>query len=205
MLQAEGREVHALSIDYGQRHRLELDRAAEIAALLRLASHTVLSADLRAVGGSALTDAIAVPKAEDPGECVEPDIPSTYVPARNTIFLALALGFAEARGICHIAIGVNALDYSGYPDCRPDFIAAFEKMANLATKVGVEGGVVRVLAPLLSMSKQEILEKAAELNVPVERALSCYDPADDGTPCGLCDSCRLRIQAAASLASRADE
>jgi len=199
-LQREGFEVHALSVDYGQRHSIELNAAREIAADLKLADHHVLQLDLRGVGGSALTDLeMEVPKGKSPTEPVSQEIPTTYVPARNTLFLSLALGFAEARGAHDLAIGVNALDYSGYPDCRPEFIASFEKLANLATREGIEGRPFRLHAPLQDLTKVEILRLAHELGVPVDKTISCYDPREDGSICGLCESCRLRLQAEMEL------
>ena len=177
----------ALTVDYGQRHRIELEAASRIAAALGAERHVVLPLDLRAFGGSALTAEIDVPKGG-----VGDDVPVTYVPARNTIFLSLALGWAEAAGAADIFIGVNALDYSGYPDCRPDFIAAFERLAALATKAGDEGGRFRVAAPLLHMSKADIVREAGRLGLDAGLSWSCYDPAPDGRHCGLCDSCRLR-------------
>ncbi|HET9640390.1 MAG TPA: 7-cyano-7-deazaguanine synthase QueC [Allosphingosinicella sp.] len=184
-----GHRLLALTVDYGQRHRVELEAAARIAAALGVERHVVVPLDLRPFGGSALTADIAVPKA-GPGH----DIPVTYVPARNTIFLSLALGWAEAAGASDIYIGVNALDYSGYPDCRPDFIAAFERLAALATKAGDEGGRFRIAAPLLDMSKADIVREADRLGLDAGLSWSCYDPAPDGRHCGLCDSCRLRAR-----------
>jgi 7-cyano-7-deazaguanine synthase len=177
----------ALTIDYGQRHRIELEAATRIAAALGAARHVVLSFDLRPFGGSALTADIDVPKGG-----VGDDVPVTYVPARNTIFLSLALGWAEASGAGVIYIGVNALDYSGYPDCRPDFVAAFERLASLATKAGAEGRPFRIAAPLLHMTKADIVREADRLGLDSGLSWSCYDPAADGRHCGLCDSCRLR-------------
>jgi 7-cyano-7-deazaguanine synthase len=183
-----GFSVTALTIDYGQRHRVELNAARAIAAGLA-DQHIVLPLDLRAFGGSALTDDIDVPKGG-----VGPGIPVTYVPARNTIFLSLALGLAEASGAHDIFIGVNALDYSGYPDCRPQFIAEFERLANLATKAGVEGGGFTIHAPLLEMTKSEIAREAVRLGLDAALSHSCYDPLPDGTHCGRCDACRLRAK-----------
>jgi 7-cyano-7-deazaguanine synthase len=179
----------ALTVDYGQRHRVELEAAARIAAALGAERHLVLPLDLRPFGGSALTADIAVPKGG-----VGDDVPVTYVPARNTIFLSLALGWAEAAGASEIYIGVNALDYSGYPDCRPDFIAAFERLAALATRAGSEGRAFRIAAPLLHMSKANIVREATRLGLDAGLSWSCYDPAPDGRHCGLCDSCRLRAK-----------
>ena len=185
-----GYDVIALTIDYNQRHRIELDSAATIAAHLEATEHIVLPLDLTRFGGSALTADIAVPK-----EGVEENaIPITYVPARNTIFLSLCLGLAEARGARDLWIGVNALDYSGYPDCRPEFIRAFEGMANLATKAGVEGDHFSVHTPLLHMSKAEIVAEAARLGLDAGMSWSCYDPTPDDKACGRCDSCRLRAK-----------
>jgi len=183
-----GFEVVALTIDYGQRHRVELDSANAIAAKLA-DRHIVLPLDLRAFGGSALTADIDVPK-----EGVGEGIPVTYVPARNTIFLSLALGLAEASGARDIFIGVNALDYSGYPDCRPEFIAAFQALADQATKAGVEGGHFKIHAPLQDMSKADIAREAARLGIDAGMSHSCYDPMPDGRHCGKCDACRLRAK-----------
>ena len=180
--------VIALTIDYNQRHRVELEAARTIAGQLAL-RHVLLPLDLRAFGGSALTDDIDVPKSG-----VEPGIPVTYVPARNTIFLSLALGLAEANGARDIFIGVNALDYSGYPDCRPEFIAEFEKVANLATKAGVEGRAFAIHAPLQNMSKAEIARESLRLGLDAGLSHSCYDPLPDGRHCGECDACRLRAK-----------
>lgn len=185
-----GYRLFALTIDYNQRHRIELEAAARVAKALDAERHVVLPVDLSAFGGSALTDsAIAVPKSG-----VDGNIPPTYVPARNTIFLSLALGWAEAVGARDLVIGVNALDYSGYPDCRPGFIAAFEAMAAEATKIGVEGGRFRVHTPLIEMSKAQIAAEAARLGLDAGMSWSCYDPTPEGRPCGLCDSCRLRAK-----------
>ena len=190
----EGFECHALSFDYGQRHRVELDRARALSSALGAASHRVVAIDLRTFGHSALTDDIAVPKHRDPSE-MGTGIPITYVPARNTIFLSFALAAAEVFGAPDIFIGVNALDYSGYPDCRPEFIHAFEAMANLATKAGVEGTLrTKIHTPLISLSKAEIVRLGHELGVPFEITLSCYDPDASGRPCGECDSCILRAR-----------
>jgi 7-cyano-7-deazaguanine synthase len=180
--------VCALTIDYGQRHRVELDAARRIAADLA-DRHVVLPLDLRAFGGSALTADVAVPK-----DGVGEGIPVTYVPARNTIFLSLALGLAEASGARDLFVGVNALDYSGYPDCRPDFIAAFEGLANLATKAGVEGDPFTIHAPLQEMTKAHIAREAARLGLDAASSHSCYDPGADGGACGTCDACRLRAK-----------
>lgn len=179
----------ALTVDYGQRHRVELEAAGRIAAALGAERHLVLPLDLRRFGGSALTADIAVPK-----DGVGANVPVTYVPARNTIFLSLALGWAKAAGASDIYIGVNALDYSGYPDCRPDFIAAFERLASLATRAGSEGRAFRIAAPLLHSSKADIVREANRLGLDTGLSWSCYDPAPDGRHCGLCDSCRLRAK-----------
>jgi 7-cyano-7-deazaguanine synthase len=186
-----GQRVLALSFDYNQRHRIELDAARRVAAALGAERHIVLPMDLSAFGGSALTADIDVPKdgagTEDGG-----GIPVTYVPARNTIFLSLALGWAEAAGARDIYIGVNALDYSGYPDCRPEFIAAFEGLAELATKAGVEGEPFRIQAPLQMMTKADIVREGTRLGLDLGLSWSCYDPTPAGEHCGECDSCRLR-------------
>jgi 7-cyano-7-deazaguanine synthase len=185
-----GFRLLALTIDYNQRHRIELEAAARIAAYLGAERHVVLPLDLTRFGGSALTDAIDVPK----GGVEADNIPVTYVPARNSIFLSLCLGWAEAAGARDLFIGVNALDYSGYPDCRPDFVAAFEAMANLATKAGVEGEGFTIHTPLIAMSKADIARESARLGLDAGMSWSCYDPAPDGRHCGLCDSCRLRAK-----------
>ena len=182
-----GYRLLALSIDYNQRHRVELQAASRVAKSLNAMRHIVLPLDLTAFGGSALTADIAVPKGG-----VGDDIPITYVPARNTIFLSLTLGLAEVAGASDIFIGVNALDYSGYPDCRPEFIDAFQTMAALATKAGVEGHPIRIKAPLQYMSKADIVREADRLGLDTGISWSCYDPTPDGKHCGLCDSCRLR-------------
>ena len=185
-----GYRIYALTIDYNQRHRIELEAAARVASALGAERHVVLPVDLSAFGGSALTDsAIAVPK-----DGVDGSIPPTYVPARNMIFLSLALGWAEASGARDLFIGVNALDYSGYPDCRPEFIAAFEAAATAATKAGVEGQPFCIHTPLIAMSKADIAAEAARLGLDVSMSWSCYDPTPAGRPCGLCDSCRLRAK-----------
>lgn len=185
-----GYRLFALTVDYNQRHRVELDAAARVASVLGAERHIVLPVDLSAFGGSALTDAtIAVPK-----DGVDGTIPPTYVPARNTIFLSLALGWAEAVGARDLVIGVNALDYSGYPDCRPGFISAFETMAAEATKAGIEGQAFRIHTPLISMTKAQIAAEAARLGLDAGISWSCYDPTPAGRPCGRCDSCRLRAK-----------
>ncbi len=188
----EGFECYAVSFDYGQRHKVELEAARRVAAALGAVRHVIVTVDLRAIGGSALTDEIAVPKGREVSEMAA-EIPVTYVPARNTVFLSIALGWAEVLGASDIFLGVNAVDYSGYPDCRPEFLRAFERLANLATKAGVEGDTRwKVHAPLLRLSKAEIVRLATELGVDPRLTHSCYDPAPDGRACGVCDSCRLR-------------
>lgn len=187
LAQEQGYRVSALTIDYNQRHRIELQSAARIAEALGCDRHVVLPLDLRRFGGSALTDEIDVPLSG-----VGANIPVTYVPARNIVFLSLTLAWAEALGVRDIFIGVNALDYSGYPDCRPEFIAAFAEMARLGTKAGVEGEPFRIHAPLQHMSKADIAREAARLGLDTGMSWSCYAPTDDGAACGLCDSCRLR-------------
>lgn len=189
----QGFDVHALTLDYGQRHVLEIDRAKKLAARFGVSRHIVLKIDLRAFGGSALTSDLAVPK-DRPAEEMARGIPVTYVPARNTIFLSFALAWAEALAASDIFIGVNALDYSGYPDCRPEYIEAFEKLANLATRAGVEGRRFKVHAPLIHMSKAEIIRRGQELGVDFALTLSCYDPTPAGQPCGHCDACVLRAR-----------
>jgi len=184
----QGFSVLALTVNYGQRHSVELESARRIAAELA-DEHVVLDLDLRRFGGSALTADMEVPKSG-----VGEDIPVTYVPARNTVLLSLALAWAEAAGASDLFIGVNALDYSGYPDCRPEFIDAFETLANLATKAGVEGGRIRLHAPLQHMTKADIAREAARLGLDAGLSHSCYDPAPDGAHCGLCDACRLRAK-----------
>jgi 7-cyano-7-deazaguanine synthase len=183
---AEGYACHALSVSYGQRHGAELDAAAALAANLGALAHKVVTVDLRAIGGSALTDAIAVPETAGEG------IPVTYVPARNTIMLAIALGWAEVLGAQHLFVGVNAVDYSGYPDCRPAFVEAFERLANLATKAGVEGRRLRVHAPLIDLSKADIVRRGLQLGVDFAATVSCYQADAEGRACGRCDACRLR-------------
>jgi 7-cyano-7-deazaguanine synthase len=189
---SQGFEVFALSVDYGQRHRVELERAAAVARAMGAAEHRTVSLDLRRIGGSALTADVAVPK-DRPADEMGHGIPITYVPARNTILLGLALGYAEVVGAFDLFIGANVLDYSGYPDCRPEFLAAFESLANLATKAGVDGaGRFRVHAPLLKMTKAEIIREGVRLGVDYSQTLSCYDPDPRGRACGRCDSCQLR-------------
>lgn len=189
---SEGYACHALTFRYGQRHSVEIDAARRIAAALGVRNHVIVDIDLRQFGGSALTADIDVPKGRDPSEMAQ-GIPVTYVPARNTIFLSFALAWAEALEAGDVFIGVNALDYSGYPDCRPEFIDAFERLANLATRAGVEGRTrFAIHAPLIRLTKAQIVQRGAELGVDYSLTLSCYDPAPDGTACGECDSCLLR-------------
>jgi 7-cyano-7-deazaguanine synthase len=189
---SEEYECHALSFSYGQRHAFELEAAKRVAASLGAAQHRVASIDLRAFGGSALTAEIDVPKGRDEAAMGQ-GIPITYVPARNTIFLAFALAWAEVLESSDIFIGVNALDYSGYPDCRPEFVEAFAKMANLATRAGVEGRQhLEIHTPLIAMTKAQIIQKGRELGVDYSLTSSCYDPSPEGRPCGQCDSCQLR-------------
>jgi 7-cyano-7-deazaguanine synthase len=188
----EGFAIYALSVDYGQRHRFELDAARRVAQALGASRHVVLTADLAQFGGSALTAAIDVPK-DRPADEMAHGIPITYVPARNTVLLSLALAYAESIGAADIFVGVNAIDYSGYPDCRPEYIAAFESMANLATKASVEGRLSYVIhAPLIHWSKAEIIRRGLELGVDYSLTHSCYDPDPTGASCGHCDSCQLR-------------
>jgi 7-cyano-7-deazaguanine synthase len=184
---SRGFECHALSVHYGQRHSAELAAAKQIAAALGASDHRIMGVDLAGIGGSALTDAaVAVPETPSAG------IPVTYVPARNTLLLSLALGWAEVLGAADIFVGVNAVDYSGYPDCRPEFIAAFERLSRLATKAGVEGVPFKIQAPLIEMSKADIIRKGTELGVDFGMTVSCYQAWADGAACGRCDSCRLR-------------
>lgn len=188
----QGFDVYALSFRYGQRHAVELKAAQNVAKTLGAVQHKIADIDLRLFGGSALTDDISVPKARSDAEIAE-GIPITYVPARNTIFLSFALAWAEVLGAYDIFIGVNALDYSGYPDCRPEFISAFEKTANLATAYGVAAKQhITIHTPIIAMSKAEIIREGLRLGVDYALTISCYDPAPDGTPCGECDSCALR-------------
>jgi 7-cyano-7-deazaguanine synthase len=195
----EGFEAHSLSFRYGQRHSLELEAAERVARTLGASSHTVIDVDLRAFGGSALTDDIEVPKARSNAE-MEAGIPVTYVPARNTIFLSFGLALAEVMGSEDIFIGVNAVDYSGYPDCRPEYIQAFERMANLATKAAVGGRAkVAIRTPLIDLKKSEIIRKGLELGVDYGETLTCYDPDGAGRACGECDSCQLRMRGFAEL------
>lgn len=187
----QGFAVHALTVVYGQRHAIELEAAKRVARALSVVEHRVESIDLRLFGGSALTDAIDVPKADTVSD-IQPGIPVTYVPARNTILLALALAYAEVLGARAIFVGVNAVDYSGYPDCRPEFIEAFERLANVATKAGVEGGTITIHAPLIRMSKEDIIREGNRCGVDYSLTHSCYDPTAGGIACGRCDSCLLR-------------
>jgi 7-cyano-7-deazaguanine synthase len=194
MAKRDGYALHALSFHYGQRHERELQSAGKVAAFLRAKTHRVIQFDLKAIGGSALTDEIAVPKGRSEAE-ISRGIPVTYVPARNTIFLSFALALAERLGAQDIFFGANQLDYSGYPDCRDEYIRAFERMANLATKTGVEGtSRVRIHTPLLQMTKAEIIKTGLKLGLDYAMTWSCYDPLDDGRACGQCDSCQLRLK-----------
>jgi 7-cyano-7-deazaguanine synthase len=187
----DGFRPHTLTFDYGQRHAAELDAARRVAEVFGVERHLQLAIDLRSIGGSALTGESAVPRDRSETD-MGSGIPVTYVPARNTIFLSIALGWAEVLGARDIYIGVNALDYSGYPDCRPDFIATFEKTANLGTRAGVEGDGFRIHAPLMRLTKADIIRKGLSLGVDYSRTHSCYDPAADGAACGRCDACILR-------------
>ncbi|MCI4567776.1 7-cyano-7-deazaguanine synthase QueC [Lysobacter sp. CFH 32150] len=202
----QGYAVHALSVRYGQRHTSELDAAARVAHALGAVAHKTVNVELRSIGGSALTDDIDVPLDTDHHpigvDAVKDDIPVTYVPARNTIMLSVALGWAEVLGAADIFCGVNAVDYSGYPDCRPEFIAAFEQLANLATKAGVEGAGLRVHAPLQFLSKADIVREGLRLGVDFAQTVSCYQADSEGRACGHCDACRLRAEgfAAAGVA-----
>jgi len=198
---AEGFRLFALSVDYGQRHRFELDAAAKVARSLGVERHVTVSVGLGQIGGSALTADIAVPK-DRTGEAISHGIPVTYVPARNTVLLSLALGYAEAVGAADLFVGVNAVDYSGYPDCRMEYIAAFEQLANLATKAGVEGTLrFQVHTPLIAMTKSDIIRRGTELGVDYSLTHTCYAPNDEGISCGHCDACQIRLQgfAAAGL------
>jgi 7-cyano-7-deazaguanine synthase len=188
---AQGFRVHALTVRYGQRHAGEVHAAARVARALRLAEHRVADLDLRWIGGSALTAPPPVPK-DRPAEALANDIPATYVPARNTIFLSLALAWAEVLGARDLFVGVNAIDYSGYPDCRPEFLEAFEQVARLGTRAGVQGAPLRIHAPLLRMTKADIVRRAMELGVDLSLTRSCYDPDETDGACGRCDACVLR-------------
>ena len=195
----QGFTLYALSFDYGQRHKHELDSARRVAEALGVARHLILPLDLRSMGGSALTAEIDVPKDRQDSE-MEHGIPITYVPARNTVFLSLALGWAEVLGAADLFIGVNAVDYSGYPDCRPEFIAAFEQVANLATRAGVEGTLrFKIHTPLISWTKAQIIQRGLDLGIDFALTHSCYDPDANGRPCGHCDSCQLRNRGFAEL------
>ena len=190
MLKADGFQLYALSVRYGQRHVRELESAKRVASSLGVREHVELAVDLSRIGGSALTADIAVPKDRP----IDASIPITYVPARNTVFLSLALGWAETLGVFDIGIGANALDYSGYPDCRPEYMRAFETMANLATKAGVEGARFHIHAPLMALNKAQIIQRGLALGLDYSLTHSCYDPGHDGRPCGHCDSCVLRAK-----------
>jgi len=198
----QGFELYALTFRYGQRHEAEVAAAARVAQAFRVARHEIVAFNLRLFGGSALTDDLAVPKDQTPAELAR-GIPVTYVPARNTIFLAFALAWAEVLGAEDIFLGVNALDYSGYPDCRPEYIAAFQAMADLATKAGVEGRQhIRIHTPLIALTKREIIETGLSLGVDYSQTVSCYDPAADDTACGRCDACLLRLKGFAEARAR---
>jgi 7-cyano-7-deazaguanine synthase len=191
LARSEGFELNALTVHYGQRHAYEVEAAGRVAAALPVRRHLHVRVDLRGIGGSALTADIPVPRERD---LTAPGIPSTYVPARNTIFLSLALGWAEVLGARDLVIGVNALDYSGYPDCRPEFIAAFEALASVATRSGVEGERFKIHTPLITMTKADIIRRGVALGLDYRLTHSCYDPGLDGSPCGTCDSCVLRAK-----------
>ncbi len=193
-----GFELYALTVLYGQRHQIEVDAAKRVAHAFGVREHRFVSVDLNQIGGSALTDDIEVPKDRDE-TTMSADIPVTYVPARNTVMLAIALGYAEVIGAEDIFVGVNSVDYSGYPDCRPEYIRAFETLATLATKVGVEGGSMRINAPLIQLTKPEIIQRGIALGVDYGITHSCYDPDPSGKPCGRCDSCQIRLKAFESL------
>ena len=188
----QGYSINALTINYGQRHNFELESAKKIANSFEIKNHSIIDIDLAQFGGSALTDEIDIPKDRLESEMI--DIPSTYVPARNTVFLSLALAWAETLNAFDIFIGVNALDYSGYPDCRPEYILSFEKTANLATKLGVSGSCFKIHTPLIDMKKSEIILNGLKLGVDYSQTSSCYDPHDNGGPCGRCDACLLRLK-----------
>lgn len=190
---AEGYDCHAVSFDYGQRHRVELDAAQRVGRALGVTSHRMVTLDTAAFSGSSLTDGGAVPKGR-PDEAIAEGIPSTYVPARNLVFLSYALGVAEGLGSTDLFIGVNAVDYSGYPDCRPEFITSFQTTANLATRLGVEGGGIVIHTPLLNLTKADIIRRGVSLGVDYSLTVSCYDPDDAGQPCGDCDACLLRAR-----------
>jgi 7-cyano-7-deazaguanine synthase len=199
---SQGYAAYALSFKYGQRHQIEIESAKKVAGALGAAKHLTLEIDLRAIGGSALTDTIAVPKNRDEQTMVS-EIPATYVPARNTIFLSFAVAWAEVLEAEDIFIGVNALDYSGYPDCRPEYIEAFERMANLATRAGVQGrSDIRICTPLIALTKSEIIRTGLKLGIDFSLTHSCYDPRPDGLACGKCDSCLLRLKGFAEAGAR---
>jgi 7-cyano-7-deazaguanine synthase len=194
--------AHAMTFRYGQRHAVEVDAARRVARRFGVRAHVIVDIDLRTFGGSALTSDVAVPKDRTQEEMGR-DIPITYVPARNTIFLSYALAWSEVLGASDIFIGVNAVDYSGYPDCRPEYVAAYERMANLATRAAVEGSTrVHIRAPLINLTKREIIEMGLRLGVDYGMTSSCYDPAPDGTACGRCDACRLRLDAFARVGTK---
>ena len=192
MAREKGFDLYALTFNYGQRHNHELNSAKMVVDFFNIQNHSIIDIDLAQFGGSALTDKIDVPKKRDLSDMAE--IPVTYVPARNTVFLSLALAWAEVLGSFDIFIGVNALDYSGYPDCRPEYISSFEKTANLATKAGVSGSSFRIHTPLIDLTKSEIVKVGMDLGVDYSLTSSCYDPDQDGNPCGLCDACYLRLK-----------
>ena len=193
-VKAQGYEPFALSFRYGQRHEIELDAARRVAEAVGVVRHVVCDIDLRTFGGSALTDQIDVPKHASVEDLPANEVPITYVPARNTVFLSFALAYAEVVGATDIFIGVSALDYSGYPDCRPEYISAYERMANLATKAGVEGAGLRIHTPLIDLTKAQTIKMGMQLGVDYSLTLSCYDPDSQGRPCGQCDSCLLRLR-----------
>jgi 7-cyano-7-deazaguanine synthase len=197
----DGFELYGLTIRYGQRHEQEIEAARRVAAWIGVREHLVVPLDLRVFGGSALTGTAAVPKGRTT-EDMSHGIPVTYVPARNTIFLSLAMAWAEVLGCSDVFLGVNALDYSGYPDCRPEYIAAFQKMANLATRAGVEGKHLTIHTPLIKLTKAQIIARGLELGVDFGMTLSCYDPSPDGISCGQCDACLLRLKGFAELGRR---
>lgn len=190
----QGFEPYALSFRYGQRHEIELEAAQRVAETAGVARHVVCNLDLRVFGGSALTSDVEVPKHDSVDEIGDDEIPLTYVPARNTVFLSYALAYAEVVGASDIFIGVSALDYSGYPDCRPEYIAAYERMANLATRAGVEGNGLKIHTPLIDLTKAQTVQVGTRLGVDYSLTSSCYDPGDQGRPCGHCDSCLLRLK-----------
>ena len=201
MAREQGYAVHALSFDYGQNHKVELDAARRVAEALGLARHVIAKVDLRTFGGSALTSDQPVPKHRS-AEAIGQGVPATYVPARNTVFLSLALALAETIDATDIFIGVNALDYSGYPDCRPEFIEAFERMANLGTKMGTEGRAIRIHTPLIRLTKREIVEEGQRLGVDYSITTTCYDPGAKGEGCAACDACLLRLKGFAEAGLR---